>query len=227
MRASTIIAFVIIAGGAAVLIFSHETGMIGGIRNDQFASVVAMVAILIWVGGAAFSGRLSTDLRNFAIWAGVAAILVVGYTFRDELRPIWSRVSGELNPSSPQVSGEDVVLRRGADGHFHARTRINGVEIELLVDTGASRVSLSQADAQAAGIDLSSLRYTVPVQTANGEVFMAGTRLNAVQIEPITVNDVPAFVAPPGALSGSVLGMSFLGALSGYSVRGDTLTLSP
>ncbi|MCB1481868.1 MAG: TIGR02281 family clan AA aspartic protease [Rhodobiaceae bacterium] len=227
MRASTIIALVIVVAGAAVLIFSHEAGMIGGISNDQFASIVAMVAILIWMGGGAFSGRLRTDMRNFMIWLGVAAMLVVGYTFRDELRPIWSRIAGELNPSRPQVSGEDVILRRSADGHFHARARVNGTEMELLVDTGASRVSLSQADAQAAGIDLSALRYTVPVQTANGEVFMAGTHLNAVMIDTITVNDVPAFVAPPGALSGSVLGVSFLGALSGYSVRGDTLTLSP
>lgn len=227
MNARSIIGLAVIGGGIAALIFSHETGMIGGFSNDQFASVIAMVAILVLVGGAAFSGRLGSDLRNIAIWLGIALLLVGGYAYRDELRPIWTRIAGELSPSTPRVSGEDVVLRRGADGHFHARSLVNGAAIELMVDTGATRVSLSQADARAAGIDLASLRYTIPVQTANGEVFMAGTRLNAVRIDPITVTDVPAFVAPPGALSGSVLGMSFLGALSGYSVRGDTLTLSP
>ena len=76
MRASTIIALVIVVAGAAVLIFSHEAGMIGGISNDQFASIVAMVAILIWMGGGAFSGRLRTDMRNFMIWLGVAAYVV-------------------------------------------------------------------------------------------------------------------------------------------------------
>jgi aspartyl protease family protein len=123
--------------------------------------------------------------------------------------------------------GGEVELRRGGDGHFHVRAQVNGTQLELLVDTGASRVSLSQTDAQAAGIDLAALRFVVPVQTANGETFMAATRLNAIQIDTIHVADVPAFVAPQGALAGSVLGVSFLNRLSGYSVRGDTLTLSP
>ncbi|MFN0262938.1 TIGR02281 family clan AA aspartic protease [Tepidamorphus sp. 3E244] len=227
MRATSIIAIVVIIGGIAILVLGDVTGLIGGVTNDQFARIIALVAILVFVGGAAFSGNMRNDLRNIIIWVGLALLLVGGYAYRDELRPIWSRIAGELNPSRPVVSGEDVILRRGIDGHFHARTLVNGTPLDLLVDTGASRVSLTPPEAEAAGIDLSSLSYVIPVRTANGEVMMAGTTLNAVQIEGLTVNNVKAFVAPSGALSDGVLGMSFLGELSGYAVRGDDLTLSP
>lgn len=227
MRPSTIIGLVVIAGGIIVLIIGHESGMIGGFTNDQFAGIVSLVAILILVGGAAFSGRLRTDLRNAVVWIGIAVLLVAGYAYRDELRPVFSRITGELIPSAPRVVGSEVQLRRGAGGHFNADALINGRSIEMLIDTGASRVSLSQGDAASIGIDPAALRYVIPVQTANGEVMMAGTRLASVTIGSIRADDVSAFVAPPGALSGSVIGMSFLERLSGYSVNGNTLTLTP
>lgn len=227
MRGASLLALAVIIGGIAILVLADLTGLVTGIGPERFATIVALVAILIFCGGAAFSGNVQRDLRNIVAWAGIGIVLIAGYAFREELRPVWTRIAGELNPSRPQVSGADVVLRRGVDGHFHARTLVNGTALELMVDTGATRVSLTRAEAEAAGIDIGALKFVIPVQTANGEVLMAGTTLDTVEIEGLRVNGVKAFVAPGGGLSGGVLGMSFLEALSGYSVRADTLTLSP
>ncbi|MCC0017314.1 MAG: TIGR02281 family clan AA aspartic protease [Rhodobiaceae bacterium] len=227
MSMRAIIGLTVIGGGIAALIVFHESGMIGGLTNDRFAQVVALVAVLILVSGGAFSGRLGKDVRNIAIWLGLALVLVAGYAYRDTLQPIASRITGELVPSRPRAVGNAIELRRGANGHFHAAAHINGTELDMLIDTGASRVSLSQADAQAAGIDMAALRYVAQVNTANGEVFMAPVRLAFVQIGTIRLDDVAGFVAPAGALGGSVIGMSFLERLSGYAVAGDTMTLTP
>ena len=227
MRPSLVIGLTVLVVGALVLIWQHDSGLVGGIDNERFASVVAMVALVILLGGAAFSGRLREDVRNILIWLTLAGMLVFGYAYRDLLVPVATRVTGELVPAQPQVSGDGVSLRRDASGHFRARARVNGENLDMLVDTGASRVALSFADAQAVGLDMDALNFVTPVSTANGEVLMARTTLWLVEIGPVAVNDVTAFVAPRGALSGSLLGESFLSRLAGYTVRGDTLTLQP
>ena len=54
----------------------------------------------------------------------------------------------------------------------------------MLVDTGASTVVLKPADAQRLGIDVDRLRYTVPVQTANGTTYAAHVRLRNLTLGP-------------------------------------------
>ena len=95
----------------------------------------------------------------------------------------------------------------------------------MLVDTGASTVVLKPADAQTLGVDMSKLRYTVPVQTANGTTYAAHVRLKRISVGAIGFNDVEALVSKPGALKDSLLGMSFLNRLRSYEFSGEFLTL--
>ena len=95
----------------------------------------------------------------------------------------------------------------------------------MIVDTGASTIVLTPEDATAAGIDIGGLTYRVPVITANGRTMAARVRLNAVAIGPLDRKDVDALVAQPGALTQSLLGMSFLSRLRSYEFSGDFLTL--
>ena len=48
--------------------------------------------------------------------------------------------------------GGVIELRRAADGHFHWPGRVNGVPVDFLVDTGATRTALPEALARAAGL---------------------------------------------------------------------------
>jgi aspartyl protease family protein len=105
------------------------------------------------------------------------------------------------------------------------KTETNGISLGMLVDTGASTVVLRPADAQRLGIDIERLRYTVPVQTANGTTFAASVRLRNVSIGRIRLNDVEALVAKQGALKENLLGMSFLSRLRSYEFTSDYLTL--
>jgi aspartyl protease family protein len=106
-----------------------------------------------------------------------------------------------------------------------ARTQVNGVPVTMLIDTGASTVVLKPSDARLAGIDVGSLKYSVPVRTANGTAFAAAVRLRRVAVGPIVLNGIDALVSAPGALDQSLLGMSFLRRLRSYEFSGEFLTL--
>lgn len=179
-----------------------------------------------------YRGRAATALSHAAIWLGLGLALVTAYAFRDEIGFVVNRVAGEVLPAGQPVTvstaetGErSVRLRRHSSGHFTARTEINGAVMTLLVDTGASTVVLKPSDAEAAGIDVSALTFTVPVQTANGTTYAAPARLRTAAIGPIVLNDVEALVAQPGNLKESLLGMSFLRRLRSYEFSGDFLTI--
>ena len=95
----------------------------------------------------------------------------------------------------------------------------------MIVDTGASTIVLRPEDAKRAGVDISNLNYRVPVLTANGRTVAARVYLDKVAIGPLDRQRVEALVAQPGAMTQSLLGMSFLSRLRSYEFTGDFLTL--
>jgi aspartyl protease family protein len=105
------------------------------------------------------------------------------------------------------------------------KTEANGITLHMLVDTGASTVVLKPADAQRLGIDVERLRYTVPVQTANGTTYAASVRLHNLTVGNISLDNVDALVARQGSLKDNLLGMSFLSRLRSYEFTSDYLTL--
>ena len=222
------IGIAILVIGGAVLIFNHDRPLIRGISNDAVASLIASIAILVVLGSALLGdSRISTLFKSTVVWICLFVVLMGGYAYREEVTVAVDRVLGELSPIRPVTSsdGQSVTLRRDVRGHFSARGFVNNQPIQFLIDTGATRVTLSHDDAQAIGIDMGRLRFTATVFTGNGQVQVAPLRLETVRIGGIEVRNVTAFVAPEDALRGSLLGMSFLSKLPGYTVRGDQMTL--
>jgi aspartyl protease family protein len=109
-------------------------------------------------------------------------------------------------------------------GHVVLDAAVNGSPVRMLVDTGASLVTLTPADARAAGIDPASLAFSGHVQTANGTARMAPMTLREVRIGQLSIYDVPASVLEH--LNVSLLGMSLLSRLQGYEMRDGKLTIS-
>jgi aspartyl protease family protein len=160
----------------------------------------------------------------------VILVFMAGYEYRYELQDVANRVSGGLIPGSPLsvVDGDGratVTLRKRPDGHFEAGVSINGKTIDAVVDTGATATVLTAADAARAGFDPAALRYTIPVSTANGTANAARVVADEIAVGGITRKNMPLLVAEPGRLDQSLLGMNFIGSLSGFDVRGDRLIL--
>ncbi|WP_436640239.1 retropepsin-like aspartic protease family protein [Microbaculum sp. FT89] len=129
------------------------------------------------------------------------------------------------NSSTYATAPLTVRLRADPRGHFLVQATVNGRTIDMLADTGASAVALTEADARRAGFDPRTLDFNIPVQTANGKVNVASVMLDRIEVEGIVLRDVRAMVAENDALASSLLGMSFLGRLASVKLSGDTLEL--
>jgi aspartyl protease family protein len=128
--------------------------------------------------------------------------------------------------SPPRASGgRTVELKAGPHGHFYSRIRVNGRDVDAMVDTGASIVALTFEDAASAGIHVRDPEFTHRVSTANGVARVAIITLDSVAIDDITVRNVRAAVAERGKLSKTLLGMSFLGQLSRTEMSRGVLVL--
>lgn len=218
----------LVAVGLA-LIISADAGSIIGLSQTQAGQLIPLVLILILVAGGAFSRRrqLGELVGSLLLWVVLFGVVLVGYTYRDDLVGVAGRVMGELHPGVAIVDAErgTATFRRGLGGHFEITAQVNGVPVDTIFDTGASAVVLTQEDAEAAGIDTRKLTYTVPVSTANGTGRAAIVNLDEMQIGPIVRKRVRAFIAEHGALETSLLGMTFLETLDRYSVAGNALEL--
>jgi aspartyl protease family protein len=124
------------------------------------------------------------------------------------------------------AEGRAAQVVRGPDGHYWAQAKIDGHAVHLLVDTGASVVALTRADAQRLGVDPAPEAFTGQVQTASGTVRAAPVKLESVSVAGARVDQVEALVVEAG-LTHSLLGMSFLGRLSAFEATPAGLTLRP
>ena len=140
------------------------------------------------------------------IWVALASVV---YYLVDHIQ----------QPNTLQTLGSEhtVVLKRGLDGHYRAEALINGEKVDVLVDTGATGVAISQAVADK--LNLKSLT-AVRTNTANGTTVGYMVRLSSVKLGGVEANNVSAMIAP--GLEGDVLlGMSFLARMDVRLFKGE------
>jgi len=203
----------------------------GRLEDDQqMRRLVTLAGWLALVASGAIvymRNRPKAAFGHLGIWAAIVLVLVLGYSFRDEAAMLWSRLGGALNPALGQPGPDgSVAFRKSDDGHFHIEAEVEGERLRFVLDTGASSIVLSPADATRLGFDLTRLDYTVPTMTANGEGRAAPVQLRTLVVGSIRLDRVAALVneAP---MDSSLLGMSFLNRLGGFTVDGDRLVLKP
>lgn len=220
---------IVVAIGLALIVSSDVGGLVG-LTQAQLGQLIPAVVILVVLSASLFSRRyrFGEIVSNLVVWVGIVGVLLVGYTYRDDLTGVASRVFGELLPGQAMVdpATSTVSFRSGLNGHFQINALVDGTEIRTVFDTGASAVVLTNDDAKKVGIDTKSLSYNVAVSTANGTGRAAQVTLSRLEVGTIERRKVRAFVAEAGALDTSLLGMSFLGTLSRYAVSGSSLELT-
>lgn len=106
------------------------------------------------------------------------------------------------------VSGQGTTLDRGIDGHFYADAQVNGVTVHFLVDTGASGVALSAADARRVGLPFFSSEFAVVGRGASGDVRGKLVTLDRVSLGGKSIDNVGGAILEGSEVS--LLGQSFL-----------------
>jgi len=149
--------------------------------------------------------------RNSIIFAFIWLSLALG---------IFVLVDNIQNPNKAFRLGDNtssVTLKRGLDGHYRAEALINNQKVDVLVDTGATGVAISQTVADKLGLkSIDAIR----TNTANGDSVGYMVRLNSVKVGGVEAKNVSAMIAP--GLDGDVLlGMSYLGRMDVRLFKGQ------
>ena len=166
----------------------------------------------------AYRGRLGTALQSALIWVLIFVAAITLYGFKD----VFQQQVFSNRPT--QVSENVIRLPRARDGHFYVDLLVNDVNVEFLVDTGASDIVLSNSDAERIGINLDSLAYFGSAETANGIVRTARIRLETVSLADINDQNLRASVTD-GDMGISLLGMEYLSRFSKIEIVDDALFL--
>lgn len=161
--------------------------------------------------------------------AGVAAVGALSYTHWLAPRMTGEAPSVAVATTTQRAPGPRVptTLAVAADyrGHYIVHPSVENYRIKMMVDTGASVVALTAADARALGIKNDASARKVVLGTANGTVTGFRTVLREIRLGEIVVRNVDAVVLPERALSISLLGNSFLSKLLGYEVQTGRMVL--
>jgi aspartyl protease family protein len=128
-------------------------------------------------------------------------------------------------PAAPLPTGRKVVVAADGRGHFSSTFKLNGRQIDGMIDTGATLVAINSSTARRIGLSLNASDFSREVSTANGTIKAAVAMIDRLQIGSITVNDVQAMVLDDRALQTNLIGMSFLSRLGKYQVENGTLLL--
>jgi aspartyl protease family protein len=214
---------------ALIALLAHNgDGTIGPLSTGDFASLSYKLILIVFIASGVvvmFRGRFTQAIAAAFLWIVIGLALLVGYTYRFELRDVGDRVLAEIIPGHVVEHGRSVEVARAFNGDFDISARINGARVSMVLDTGASSVVLTRDDAKAAGLPLEVLAYTTVIDTANGRTHAAPVKLDRIAVGGLVERSVDALVAQPGQLKTSLLGMSFLNRLQSWEVRGDRLVL--
>jgi aspartyl protease family protein len=203
--------------------------VVGGHINMRtvYLALLAAALVIASVGRLLLHGGYKT-LIHTAGWLGAIAGLAAAFSYREQatviIEDVRAALSEKFAPSEPPTATSAVIPRK-RDGHYLAVAEVNGVEMNLMVDTGASMVLIPYEQAAALGIDVGALDFSMPVVTANGDASVAPIRLSSIRVQHVAAFDVQGAVAQPGRLKTGLLGMSFLEQLTETSFRGDKLIL--
>ncbi len=196
--------------------------------NDPTANVIFFLLLLLLPLSALLARRLPlgrTAVMALA-WIGIFAtgLVIVALVNRNQ----WL-VSGARTlfyGDEQAVTGGELRVPMGSDGHFHVRVAINGVERDMLVDSGATTIALSTETAKAANININESPFPVIVDTANGTTTARRVTIATLQVGPITAKGLEAGVQDSLGTE-DLLGMNFLSQLKAWRVEGKTLVLVP
>ncbi|MEO8922441.1 MAG: TIGR02281 family clan AA aspartic protease [Caldimonas sp.] len=105
-------------------------------------------------------------------------------------------------------TGQQIKLTAQSGGHFLTSGTINGRTVNFVVDTGATNVVLSAAEADRIGLEYKNGPLTYS-STANGMIVAYRVRLASIRIGDVQVYDVDATVVP-ASMPFVLLGNSYL-----------------
>ncbi|SFG33211.1 retropepsin-like aspartic protease family protein [Sulfitobacter dubius] len=186
------------------------------------AQLIYLIVLLTMLAGWFFLQNrpsMNKTLQQAAVWGLIFVGAAAGVG-------LWQDITRDTARQQLSISeAGEIVLPRGRDGHYYLTAEVNGAPVRFVVDTGASDIVLSKADAGRIGIDPEELNYLGRAATANGETRTAFVKLDEIVVGNAVDHNVSA-VVNEGAMSQSLLGMGYLQRWGRIEISGGEFRLS-
>ena len=183
-------------------------------------NLIYLIVLLVGLVGFTFINRrpnVGQMGKALALWGVIFVTILVGVL-------LWNDLRTQVLPQQVVLTEGSVAVPRSTDGHFYLTLEVNGTPTRFVVDTGASAIVLTRADAEAAGIDTDSLIFSGRANTANGTVETAPVRLDTLALAGAMDTGVRA-VVNNGEMNESLLGMTYLNRFSRIEIADGQLVL--
>jgi len=185
-------------------------GLAGGAwaQNVALAGLLGAKALIVVDGGQPRSlavGESHKDVKLVSLQGDQAVVESGGR--RQTLK--LGGAPASVGSSGNAASSSKIVLSADSRGHFMTQGQINGHTTSMMVDTGASMVSLSVAQAEQLGLNYKQ-GYPQPISTANGVIPGWRIKINNLRVGDVTLYDIDAVVTS-GTMPFVLLGNNFLG----------------
>mgnify|MGYP001795311735 CR=1 FL=1 len=190
--------------------------------GDDTARLLYLVLLGAAVAGWFFTQNRASLGKN-AQYAMVWGLLFVGVIAGVGL---WGDIRNTVQPGTYSTFDDGrVELTRSMDGHYYVTAKVNGADVDFVVDTGATQIVLTEDDAVRAGLNTTDLAFVGRASTANGVVRTAPGRRDSLSIGPIEDRGIAAVVYG-GELFQSLLGMSYLQRFESVEITDGKLILT-
>ncbi len=142
---------------------------------------------------------LPRSLKLVTVWLLVGAVVFVAIQW-------WQH---RAQQTRFQVSGGALEIRRSNDGHYHWPGRINGRQVDFLIDTGATGTAMSASLADELKLEaFGTVRSNTAGGVVTGRIVRADIELQGgVKVDRLQVVALPKLGENP------LLGMDVLGKL--------------
>jgi len=188
----------------------------------QLGGLYLLMAVMLVIGMLMTRREPVARMFTFGLaWVAVFASGFILFAFRDNLGWVAQRLRAEA-VGTPVTQGQETRIPMAIDGHFWVDARLNGRDVEFLVDSGATTTTVDRGTARLAGVEISSRRDQY-VRTGNGVIRVASGRADELVIGGIVRRDVALEIADNDDLN--VLGMNYLSSLRRWGVEGRWLVL--
>ena len=132
---------------------------------------------------------------------------------------------GASNRAGTLTSGyRETLIEADPRGQYVTDALVDGSPVRMMIDTGATFVSLSASTAARIGLDPGpGPKWTI--KTANGQSTASPVTLHAMSFGGLYMNDVEALILSPEAGDMNLIGASFLKRLISVEQRDGMLIL--
>jgi aspartyl protease family protein len=157
-------------------------------------------------------------MKAFLFVIAVGIVLGLAWPSGRATAPVATAMASDPGDEEPK----ETLLERSEGGHFYANVEVNGQLVRFLVDTGATGVALTEADAERVGLEFDRGDYEPVGMGASGPVRGKFVTLDKVSLDGKAVRNVEGAILEGGDMS--LLGQNYLGRFS-VEMRGDTMRI--